>query len=180
LTHQENHDHAKGRWSNIEPFIHIIKLDKIMSKIHKTVFRIDKDVFNGTVEERAKLDRKMAKMRADLDEWVQTSPQSPKKENKITWMYDPESAYLDARDFYGVQYHKAVLFLFTVFLPALDTTDPRFIYDLVALLLRGGLDTSLLYLARSFTLFIRRSRGNSGLFSDLDYLRRKMAWSYQV
>jgi hypothetical protein len=127
LTHQENHDHAKGRWSNIEPFIHIIKLDKIMSKIHKTVFRIDKDVFNGTVEERAKLDRKMAKMRADLDEWVQTSPQSPKKENKVTWMYDPESAYLDARDFYGVQYHKAVLFLFTVFLPALDTTDPRFI-----------------------------------------------------
>lgn len=69
----------------------------------------------------------MASLRADLDEWVQTSPRSPKKENKITWMYDPESAFLDARDFYEVQYHKAVLFLFSVFLPALDTSDPRFI-----------------------------------------------------
>jgi hypothetical protein len=27
----------------------------------------------------------------------------------------------------AIQYHKAVLFLFTVFLPALDTSDPRFI-----------------------------------------------------
>lgn len=59
-------------------------------------------------------------------------------------MYDPESAYLDARDFYGVyvyfrtkgdavsdfhhrQYHKAVLFLFTIFLPTLETSDPRFV-----------------------------------------------------
>jgi hypothetical protein len=69
----------------------------------------------------------MAKIRSDLDEWLRTYPQTPKKENKITWMYDPESAYLDARDFYGVQYHKAVLFLFTVFLPTLDTSDMRFI-----------------------------------------------------
>lgn len=68
----------------------------------------------------------MASLRSDLDEWVQTSPHSPKKE-KVTWMYDPESAFLDARDFYSVQYHKAVLFLFSVFLPALDTSDPRFI-----------------------------------------------------
>ena len=58
---------------------------------------------------------------------MRTCPQTPKKQNKITWMYDPESAYLDARDFYGVQYHKAVLFLFTVFLPTLNTSDMRFI-----------------------------------------------------
>jgi hypothetical protein len=69
----------------------------------------------------------MATIRNDLDEWLRTYPQTPKKENKITWMYDPESAYLDARDFYGVQYHKAVLFLFTVFLPTLETSDMRFI-----------------------------------------------------
>jgi hypothetical protein len=92
----------KGHWSNIEPFIHIIKLDRIQSRIHKTVFRIDRDVFNGTPTERAKLDQKMAAIRTDLDEWVHNSPQTPKKENKVTWMYDPESAYLDARDFYGV------------------------------------------------------------------------------
>ncbi|KAH7410017.1 fungal-specific transcription factor domain-containing protein [Phaeosphaeria sp. MPI-PUGE-AT-0046c] len=126
LTHEETPG-PSGNWSNIEPFVHIIKLYKIQSRIHKTVFRIDRDVFGGTPEDRAKLDCKMASLRSDLDEWVKTTPHSPKKENGITWMYDPESAFLDARDFYSVQYHKAVLFLFSVFLPALDTSDPRFI-----------------------------------------------------
>jgi len=127
LTHSEAPDADKVQWSNIEPYIHIIKLDQIQSRIHRTVFRVDRDVFNETPEQRAKLDRKMAKIRTDLEEWLRTYPQTPKKENKITWMYDPESAYLDARDFYGVQYHKAMLFLFTVFLPTLDTSDLRFV-----------------------------------------------------
>ncbi|KAF5851551.1 hypothetical protein GGP41_004376 [Bipolaris sorokiniana] len=127
LTHQEAPEAHKTQWSNIEPFIHIIKLDQIQSRIHKTVFRVDRDVFAGTFEQRAKLDQKMTSIRNDLDTWLRTCPQTPKKENKITWMYDPESAYLDARDFYGVQYHKAMLFLFTVFLPTLDTSDTRFI-----------------------------------------------------
>jgi len=102
LTHKEAPDPTQPHWSNVEPFIHIIKLDRIQSRIHKAVFRVDKDVFAGTPEERAKLDRKMAAIRADLDDWVRTYPQTPKEGNKITWMYDPESAYLDARDFYGV------------------------------------------------------------------------------
>jgi len=102
LTHQETSQPNEEHWSNIQPFIHIIKLDQIQSRIHKSVFRIDRDVFNSSPEQRAKLDRKMAKMRQDLDDWVQTAPKTPKMENKITWMYDPESAYLDARDFYGV------------------------------------------------------------------------------
>ena len=102
LTHKEARDPAQGKWSNVEPFIHIIKLDQINSRIQKTVFRVDKDILNGTPEQRAKLDRKMATIRGDLDKWIQTCPQTPKAGNKITWMYDPESAYLDARDFYGV------------------------------------------------------------------------------
>jgi hypothetical protein len=44
----------------------------------------------------------MAVIRQDLDDWVKTAPKTPKKENKTTWMYDPESACLDARDFYSV------------------------------------------------------------------------------
>jgi hypothetical protein len=44
----------------------------------------------------------MTNIRADLDEWITTCPHTPKDDNKSTWMYDPESAYLDARDFYGV------------------------------------------------------------------------------
>jgi hypothetical protein len=102
LTHKETPDLSHGQWSNVEPFIHIIKLDRIQSRIHKTVFRVDRDVFNGSSEERAKLDKKMAAIRTDLDSWVRSYPQTPKDGNKITWMYDPESAYLDARDFYGV------------------------------------------------------------------------------
>lgn len=102
LTHKEARDPSKGPWSNVEPFIHIIKLDKINSRIYKAVFRVDRDVYNGTSEEREKLDQKMAAIRTDLDEWLRTCPQTPKDGNKVTWMYDPESAYLDARDFYGV------------------------------------------------------------------------------
>lgn len=91
-----------GQWSNVQPFIHIIKHDRIQSRIHKAVFRVDKDVVRGTREERARLDQKMNQIRKDLDEWISTYPQTPKNHNRITWMYDPESAYLDARDFYGV------------------------------------------------------------------------------
>ncbi|KAG9651297.1 hypothetical protein KCU95_g11870, partial [Aureobasidium melanogenum] len=69
----------------------------------------------------------MASIQADLDEWLEKCPQTPKEGNKTTWMYDPESAYLDARDFYGLQYHKSILFLFTNFLPSLQTSDPRFL-----------------------------------------------------
>ncbi|KAL5121000.1 hypothetical protein ACEQ8H_001188 [Pleosporales sp. CAS-2024a] len=127
LTHQGAPQPDEEYWSNIEPFVHIIKLDQIQSRIQKAVFRVDRDIFNSTPEERAKLDRKMAKIRADVENWVQTAPKTPKKENQITWMYDPESFYLDASDFYGVQYHKAVLLLYTVFLPTLDTSDQRFI-----------------------------------------------------
>lgn len=66
------------------------------------MFRVDRDILNGPPEEKAKLDQKMATIRSDLDEWLSKCPQTPKDGNKITWMYDPESAYLDARDFYGV------------------------------------------------------------------------------
>lgn len=48
LTHREDYDPSMGPWSNVQPFIHIIKLDRIQSRIHKTVFRVDKDVVRGT------------------------------------------------------------------------------------------------------------------------------------
>ncbi|KAJ4115965.1 hypothetical protein NW760_009118 [Fusarium oxysporum] len=127
LTHASVNDEHAVEWCNIEPFIHIIKLEKIQSRIHRTVFRVDKDIFSGPVEERVKLDQKMASIRADLDRWIQITPQSPKDNGKITWLYDPESTNQDAGDFYSLQYHKAVLALFTVLLPSLATTDPRFI-----------------------------------------------------
>ncbi|KAJ4252735.1 hypothetical protein NW762_010641 [Fusarium torreyae] len=104
-----------------------LELQKIQSRIHRTVFRVDKDIFSSPVEERIKLDQKMSSIRTDLDKWIQTTPQSPKDSRRITWLYDPESTNQDAGDFYSLQYHKAILALFTVLLPSLATADPRFI-----------------------------------------------------
>uniref|UniRef100_A0A0D2Y666 Zn(2)-C6 fungal-type domain-containing protein n=1 Tax=Fusarium oxysporum (strain Fo5176) TaxID=660025 RepID=A0A0D2Y666_FUSOF len=70
--------------------------------IEISMFRVDKDIFSGPVEERVKLDQKMASIRADLDRWIQTTPQSPKDNGKITWLYDPESTNQDAGDFYSL------------------------------------------------------------------------------
>ncbi|KAK1724888.1 hypothetical protein CaCOL14_001875 [Colletotrichum acutatum] len=114
-------------WSNTKPFIHIIKLRRIQSKIHHRVYRVDKDVFSGSREDRARLDSKMGDIRAELDEWVRTVPHPPKDAGTISWMYDPESAYHDSRDFFNLQYHKSVLSLYTVLLPALNTSDSRFL-----------------------------------------------------
>ncbi|KAL0939934.1 fungal specific transcription factor domain-containing protein [Colletotrichum truncatum] len=114
-------------WSNMKPFIHIIKLCKIKSRIHKYAYRVDKEVFTGPAEVRVKIDSKMAIIRAELDEWAKTIPHPPKDATSITWMYDPESAYHDSRDFFHLQYHKSVLSLFTVLLPTLNTRDSRFL-----------------------------------------------------
>ncbi|OHF04186.1 fungal specific transcription factor domain-containing protein [Colletotrichum orchidophilum] len=118
---------ATSTWSNMKPFIHIIKLRRMQSKIHRRVYRVDKDVFSGSPEERARLDSKMGAIRAELDEWVRTVPHPPKDAGTISWMYDPESAYHDSRDFFNLQYHKSVLSLFTVLLPTLDTADSKFL-----------------------------------------------------
>lgn len=83
----------------------MIKLDRIHSRIHKVVFRVDKDVLRGTAEEQAKRDRKMSIIKVDLDDWMEKYPQTPKDGNNTTWMYDPESVYLDARDFYDLLVH---------------------------------------------------------------------------
>ncbi|KAF4775346.1 fungal specific transcription factor domain-containing protein [Colletotrichum scovillei] len=114
-------------WSNTKPFIHIIKLRRIQSKIHHRVYRVDKDVFSGSLDDRARLDSKIGEIRAELDEWVRTVPLPPKNTGTISWMYDPESAYHDSRDFFSLQYHKSVLSLYTVLLPALSTSDSRFL-----------------------------------------------------
>jgi hypothetical protein len=115
-------------WSNILPFIHIVKLRKLQSKIHRTVFRVDKDIpSTGSREEREKLDRKIASICTELDEWAAQTPNPPRDSRCITWMYDPENTYHhDSRDFFTLQYHKTILSLFTALLPTLATSDPRF------------------------------------------------------
>jgi hypothetical protein len=115
-------------WSNILPFIHIVRLRKLQSKIHRTVFRVDKDVLTTDPTERAKLDKKIDNIMKALDDWAAQIPNPPRDAKCITWMYDLENTYHhDSRDFFTLQYHKAVLSLFTALLPTLSTRDPRFI-----------------------------------------------------
>jgi len=52
--------------------------------------------------------------------------------------------------------------------------------DLVTFVLCSWPDTSVLHLARSIPLLIRRSRGDTGLFSDPNHLRRKVARCRQI
>lgn len=107
-------------WSNIHPFIHIIKLRQLQSKIHRTVFRVDKDILHPT--ERSKLDRKVTAINKSLDDWVATTP-SPPRDAKC----NTEGSYHhDSRDYFTLQYHKTVLTLFTALLPTLSTSDARF------------------------------------------------------
>ncbi|KEY64547.1 hypothetical protein S7711_03613 [Stachybotrys chartarum IBT 7711] len=128
LTHKEPPEISSGTyWCNIDPFIHIIKLEMIHSRIHRVAFRVDQDLHLGSAEGRARLDEKMSGIRTNLDEWIQTIPQPSKDSKKITWLYDPESASHDAQDFYNLQYHKVNLLMFTVLLPTLPPTDPRFV-----------------------------------------------------
>jgi len=113
-------------WSNILPFIHIVKLRKLQSKIHRTVFRVDKDILTPSAQ-RAKLDKKVASICAELDAWASAIPNPPRDSKCITWMYDPENTYHhDSRDFFTLQYHKTVLSLYTALLPTLATSDARF------------------------------------------------------
>ncbi|KAB5558605.1 fungal-specific transcription factor domain-containing protein [Coniochaeta sp. 2T2.1] len=124
----ENGAAAQQTWSNILPFIHIVKLRKLQSKIHRTVFRVDKDILStGTREERARLDRKISAICTELDAWAAEIPNPPRDSKCITWMYDPESAYHhDSRDFFTLQYHKTILSLYTALLPTVATSDARF------------------------------------------------------
>lgn len=86
----------------MEPFIHIIRLERIQSRTQQAVFRVDKDVLAGPPSEGANLDRKMANIRNDLDKWLETTPHPPKDAKKISWMYDPESANHDSQEFFNL------------------------------------------------------------------------------
>ncbi|KAF2113161.1 fungal-specific transcription factor domain-containing protein [Lophiotrema nucula] len=128
-TPPASQDNAK-KWSNIKPFIHIIKLRQIQSRTQRVVFRVDIDHTSRTPDDQAREDAKVAKIRTDLDDWVNNIPEPPPSvEGGPNWMYQPEpsNSYHDSRDFFTLQYHKTILSLYTALLPSLQTSDPRFI-----------------------------------------------------
>ncbi|ORY01752.1 fungal-specific transcription factor domain-domain-containing protein [Clohesyomyces aquaticus] len=132
---QQPSDDGKA-WSNIMPFIHIVKLRQLQSKIQRTVFRVDVDPLSTS---QSRSNDKVSRIRDLLDEWVNTIPEPPPHvEGGPSWMYAPapgthntkpgiRTTYHDSRDFFTLQYHKTILSLYTTLLPSLDATDPRFL-----------------------------------------------------
>lgn len=109
------------------PFIHIIRLRQLQSKIQHTVFRVDLGHDRFSSEHQARVDVKVEKIRLELDRWVNTIPNPPPNVESPTWMYQPENIYHDSLDFFTLQYHKTVLSLYTALLPSLPASDSRFI-----------------------------------------------------
>lgn len=111
------------------PFIHVVKLRQIQSKIQRTVFRVDVDHTSRSPEDRAREDTKVANIRQDLEMWLVSIPEPPPVvEGGPHWMYQPENnTFHDSRDFFTLQYHKTVLSLYTSLLPGLAVGEQRFV-----------------------------------------------------
>ncbi|KAF2662576.1 hypothetical protein K491DRAFT_700336 [Lophiostoma macrostomum CBS 122681] len=121
---------ADKGWSNVMPFVHIIKLRQLQSRIQRTVFRVDQDPSSRSFDEQARFDAKVARIRSDLDHWINVTPvPPPSDENGPNWMYQPETtnSYHDSRDFFTLQYHKTILSLYTALLPSLAVSDQRYV-----------------------------------------------------
>lgn len=129
LTSIHDHlDHGKDG-SNIMPFIHDIKLRQLQSKIQRTVFRVDIDPGSHSPEEKAREDAAVEKIRCELDTWVNSIPEAaPVAQGGARWMYEPESnTDHETCNYFTLQYHKAILSLYTNVLPSLSVDDRRFV-----------------------------------------------------
>lgn len=99
--------------TNLSPAIHIIQVQRIESKIHHTIYRVDRPI-------SAIKPHKIARLRAELDHW-----------NNQLWNYIPPASDEDqipynTADYHMIQYHKGILLLLLPFLPSLPPEDPDF------------------------------------------------------
>ncbi|KAH7131796.1 fungal-specific transcription factor domain-containing protein [Dendryphion nanum] len=122
-------------WSPIQPFIHIVKLRQLQSRIQRTVFRVDCEHTPPS-----QFDPKLAQIRGELDAWmasVPSPPPTPNNPGEPSWMYDPETSTQSSTNinlttdpssssFFTLQYHKTILSLYTLHLPTLAPSSPRF------------------------------------------------------
>ncbi|GAB7359105.1 hypothetical protein MBLNU230_g5176t1 [Neophaeotheca triangularis] len=125
LTESASPKSCEPVWTNILPFIHIAKLCRIQSKIHRLVFRVDKNILDLEHNEKRRLETKLATIGRELDAWVATVPKSPRSGARTHWLYDSEASYNDCSDYFNLQYHKTLLMLFTALLPGFQQGDSR-------------------------------------------------------
>lgn len=123
LTDAETH--ISSVWSNILPFLHIIKLRRIQSRIQRLLYRADKDIWSQNDEQKKTLDTKLDAILIDLDVWVGHIPKAPANSERSAWMYDPDASHHDSQEYFHLQYHKTLLGIFTALLPTLPKGDVR-------------------------------------------------------
>ena len=88
-------------WHNIRPFVHMIGLRRLQSKVFQTVWRVDKDLLGSpTQPEKEKLNRKMTLIKTQLDEWMARIPVSSSGNVRETSMsYDLDSGWHESIDY---------------------------------------------------------------------------------
>ncbi|KAH8820249.1 fungal-specific transcription factor domain-containing protein [Xylogone sp. PMI_703] len=99
--------------TSISPAIHIICVQRLESKIHRTVYRVDKPL-------SAIQPHKISRLRAELEEWKNDIA------NAIPPPSENETVPYNMADYHMIQYHKGTLLLLLPFLPNLGPLDPDF------------------------------------------------------
>lgn len=99
--------------TSISPAIHIVRIQRIESKIHRTVYRVDKPL-------SAVAPYKISRLRDELEDW---------KRNIMHFIPSPcedEKVPYNMADYHMIQYYKGTLLLLLPFLPSLTPADPDF------------------------------------------------------
>lgn len=97
----------------LSPAIHIVRVQRIESKIHRTLYRVDKPI-------SAIQPHKIAQLRAELEDW-----------KDHVWDIIPPASEdevipYNMSEYHMIQYYKGTLLLLLPFLPSLTPLDPDF------------------------------------------------------
>lgn len=97
----------------LSPAIHIVRVQRIESKIHRTLYRVDKPI-------TAIQPHKVALLRAELEDWKDHIW------DVIPPASEDEVIPYNMAEYHMIQYYKATLLLLLPFLPSLTPMDPDF------------------------------------------------------
>lgn len=101
-----------GQVTSLSAAIHIIRIQQLESKIHRTVYCVDRPIAEIAPH-------KISKLRSGLDAWKAEIPTATR--NDVDGLHP-----YDSHDYYLIQYHKALLLLFLPFLPSMSPSHPDF------------------------------------------------------
>jgi hypothetical protein len=97
----------------LSPAIHIVRVQRIESKIHRTLYRVDKPI-------TAIQPYKIARLRAELEEWKDHIW------DVIPPASEDEAVPYNMFEYHMIQYYKGTLLLLLPFLPSFTPMDPDF------------------------------------------------------